>query len=299
MGILSTFLAALPATVEQGLIFSILAMGVMITYAVLDFPDLTVDGSFPLGGVVSVTLILRGWHPLTALAGATAAGALAGLCTGLIHVKMKVRDLFSGVIMMTALYAVNLRIAGDKPMVSIPRKAVTLFRNHEMAGWLPEMWSGLVIALMAALIVKLLIDWFFKTRYGCLLRAAGDNEQVVTQLARDKGGVKIAGLSIANALVALSGGIYCQQQRLFEPSLGTGMLVMGLASSIIGLTVFRRFEKINKSTGAIFGAVAYKLCMAAVIAMGLMPKDKNLVSAGLLLAILALGKRRGRAKKHA
>lgn len=299
MGILSTFLAALPATIEQGLIFSILAMGVMITYAVLDFPDLTVDGSFPLGGVVSVSLILRGAHPLLALLGAAAAGALAGLCTGLIHVKMKVRDLFSGVIMMTALYAVNLRIAGDKPMLNIPRKAVTLFRNHPAAEWLPEAWSGIVIALIAALMVKCLIDWFFKTRYGCLLRAAGDNEQVVTQLARDKGSVKIFGLSLANALVALSGGIYCQQQRLFEPSLGTGMLVMGLASAIIGLTVFKRFERVNKSTGAVFGAIVYKLCMAAVIAMGLLPKDKNLVSAGLLLCILALGKRSGRAKKRA
>lgn len=299
MNMLSTFLSSLPATIEQGLIFSILALGVMITYAVLDFPDLTVDGSFPLGGVVSVSLILRGWHPLAALAGAVLAGALAGLCTGLIHVKMKVRDLFSGVIMMTALYAVNLRIAGEKPMLSIPRKAVTLFRNNPVARLLPEGYSGIVIALIAALLLKFLIDWFFKTRYGCLLRAAGDNEQVVTQLARDKGSVKIVGLSLANALVALSGGIYCQQQRLFEPSLGTGMLVMGLAASIIGLTVFKHAEKVNKSTGAICGAILYKLCMAAVIAMGLSPKDKNLVSAGLLLCILALGKRKGRAKKHA
>lgn len=286
---LSDLLAILPGTLEQGLLYAVMALGIMLTYASLDIPDLTVDGSFPLGGAVSISLMARGMHPLPALLAATLAGALAGLCTGLIHVKLKVRALFSGIIMMTALYSVNLRITGGQALLSLPRQAVTLFRNNPGAELLPPALRVLVIAGLLVLLLKLGLDAFLKTRAGYLLRAAGDNETVVTQLGRDKGNVKLVGLVMANALVSLSGAVVCQQQRMFEISMGTGAVVMGLASVIIGINLFRRSERLRLSSKVILGSILYKLCVSLAISLGLAPMDMRLVTAALFLAILASG----------
>lgn len=296
---LSSFVATLPSTLEQGLIYAVLALGLMLTYAILDFPDLTVDGSFPLGGAVSTSLILSGWGPVPALLAATLLGALAGLCTGLIHVKLKVRALFSGIIMMTALYSINLRITGGLSLLSVPRGQTTLFRNNPLADFLPAELRVLVIVFAIVLLLKLLLDGFLSTRAGYLLRAAGDNETVVTSLARDKGNVKIAGLVLANALVALSGAILCQQQRMFEISMGTGAMVLGLASVIIGINLFRKLEIVKTTTAVIVGAIVYKLCVAFAISCGLSPMDMKLVTAALFLTILALGARPRKEKAHA
>ncbi len=295
---LSSFLATLPSTLEQGLIYAILALGVMLTYSILDFPDLTVDGSFPLGGAVSLTLLRAGAGPLPSLAGALLAGALAGLCTGLIHVKLGVRALFSGIIMMTALYSVNLRVTGGQALLTLPRGSATLFRANPVAEALPEGLRLLFIACLLVLLLKCLLDAFLNTRAGFLLRAAGDNESVVTGLARDKGNVKIVGLVLANALVALSGGVLCHAQRMFEVSMGTGAMVMGLASVIIGTNLFRRLEFVKGTTAAIAGAILYRLCVAAAISLGLAPMDMKLVTAALFLAILAFGGLR-KEKRHA
>ncbi len=294
------FLNALPSTLEQGLIYAILALGILITYTILDFPDLTVDGSFPLGGAVSSLLVVQGVSPVLALLTAALCGAAAGLCTGLIHVKLKVRDLFSGIIVMTALYSINLHITGGNPLVSIPRKAVTLFRNNPVADGLPSAVSTLILAAALALLVKLLLDFFLKTRAGFLLRAAGDNETVVTALAKDKGTVKIWGLMLANALAALSGGVLCQQQRMFEISMGTGAMVLGLASVIIGVNLFARAQHVKDTTAVIIGAMIYKMCVSLAIACGLGASDLKLITAVLFLLILSSGllKKKG-GKKHA
>ncbi len=294
------FLNALPSTLEQGLIYAILALGILITYTILDFPDLTVDGSFPLGGAVSSLLVVQGVSPVLALLTAALCGAAAGLCTGLIHVKFKVRDLFSGIIVMTALYSINLHITGGNPLVSIPRKAVTLFRNNPVADGLPSAVSTLILAAALALLVKLLLDFFLKTRAGFLLRAAGDNETVVTALAKDKGTVKIWGLMLANALAALSGGVLCQQQRMFEISMGTGAMVLGLASVIIGVNLFARAQHVKDTTAVIIGAMIYKMCVSLAIACGLGASDLKLITAVLFLLILSSGllKKKG-GKKHA
>jgi len=297
--LLSSFIATLPSTLEQGLIYAVLALGLMLTYAILDFPDLTVDGSFPLGGAVSTSLILSGWGPLPALLAATLLGAAAGLCTGLIHVKLKVRALFSGIIMMTALYSINLRITGGLSLLSVPRTQTTLFRNNALADFLPADLKVLIIVFTIVLLLKLLLDGFLATRAGYLLRAAGDNETVVTSLARDKGNVKIAGLILANALVALSGAILCQHQRMFEVSMGTGAMVLGLASVIIGINLFRKLEIVKTTTAVIAGAIVYKLCVAFAISCGLSPMDMKLVTAVLFLSILALGARPRKEKAHA
>ena len=300
MSILANFANALPSTLEQGLIYALLALGILITYSILDFPDLTVDGSFPLGGAISTVLVVNGMHPLLALLLAALSGAAAGLCTGLIHVKLRVRDLFSGIIMMTALYSVNLHIAGGSALVSIPRKAVTLFRNNTVADGLPAAASTLILAAAVVLIVKLLLDGFMKTRAGYLLRAVGDNETVVTALAKDKGTVKIVGLMIANALAALSGGVLCQQQRMFEISMGTGAMVLGLASVIIGMNLLGKLSFVKNTTAVIVGAVIYKMCVSLAIACGLGASDLKLITSALFLLILctSLIQKKG-AKKHA
>ena len=300
MSILANFANALPSTLEQGLIYALLALGILITYSILDFPDLTVDGSFPLGGAISTVLVVNGMHPLLALLLAALSGAAAGLCTGLIHVKLRVRDLFSGIIMMTALYSVNLHIAGGSALVSIPRKAVTLFRNNPVADGLPAAASTLILAAAVVLIVKLLLDGFMKTRAGYLLRAVGDSETVVTALAKDKGTVKIVGLMIANALAALSGGVLCQQQRMFEISMGTGAMVLGLASVIIGMNLLGKLSFVKNTTAVIVGAVIYKMCVSLASACGLGASDLKLITSALFLLILctSLIQKKG-AKKHA
>ena len=301
---LSNFLHALPSTLEQGFIYAVLALGILITYHILDFPDLTVDGSFPLGGVVSTTLLLQGVHPVFCLLAAALSGALSGLCTGLIHVKLKVRDLFSAIIMMTALYSINLRIAGGSALLSVPRNAVTLFRNNAFISLLPRFLAPhatLIIVAAIALLCKVLLDLFLKTRAGYLLRAVGDNEAVVTALAKDKGKVKIVGLMIANALAALSGAVLCQQQRLFEISMGTGAMVLGLASVIIGLNLFKRVSFVRATSAVIAGAVLYKMCVSIAISCGMNASDLKLITAILFLLILCTGliKKGKVVKKHA
>lgn len=300
MQILSSFAAALPSALEQGLLYAVMALGVMITYLVLDFPDLTVDGSFPLGAVVTARLILAGAGPLPAMLASALAGALAGLGTGLIHVKLKVRDLFSGIITMTALYSINLRLAGDSSLLPIPRGSVTLFRNNAAAALLPRSLSTLILALVIALAVKATLDLFFKTRAGFLLRAAGDNPQVVTALSRDKGHVKIMGLMIANALAALSGSLVAQEQRMFEISMGTGAVVLSLASVILGVNLLGRLERMSSTLKVIIGAVLYKISVTFAIACGMKPGDLRLITAALFLIILAARLLPGKGgKKHA
>lgn len=285
---------------EEGLIYAILALGVLITYRILDFPDLTVDSSFPLGAAVSAILTVNGMHPVLTLLMATLAGAAAGLVTGLIHVKCRVRDLLSGIITMTGLYSINLRIAGraNLPFFNMD----TLFDNA-LVDSLPAAlapWSKVLVVLVIVLVVKVLLDLFMNTKAGFLLRAEGDNPAVVATLASDGGLVKIEGLIIANALVALSGAVMAQKNRVFEISMGTGAIVFGLAAVIIGTNIFKNRQKVNSSTAAIVGSIIYKACVALALSMGLVPQDLKLVTAALFLIILVLGNvRRKKVKFHA
>lgn len=274
---------------EEGLIYAILSLGVLITYRVLDFPDLTVDSSFPLGAAVSAVLTLKGMSPVLTLFAAALAGALAGLVTGLIHVKGKVRDLLSGIITMTALYSINLRVAGKANLPFFTMD--TLFDNAFLRS-LPaalKPYSKVLVVLVIVLIVKVLLDWFMNTKAGFLLRAVGDNRSVVTTLACDDGIVKIEGLVISNALVALAGAVMAQKNRVFDITMGTGAMVFGLAAVIIGVNIFRNRQKVNSSTAAIVGSIIYKACVALALSLGLMPQDLKLITAALFLLILILG----------
>ena len=278
--------------IEQGLIYGILALGVYITYKILDFPDLTTDGSFPLGAAVTAALISRGVNPYMTLPIAFAAGALAGVCTGLIHVKGRVRDLLSGIIMMTALWTINLRIAGTSNVPLFSKE--TIFKNSFLEKLLPEAvqpYGTLIVIVILAAVTKLILDFYMKSKSGFLLRAVGDNEKLVTALARDQGNVKILGLAIANGLVALSGCIFCQEERVFEISMGTGAVVIGLASVIIGTSLFRNMTFMKATTAVVIGSVLYKAC-TAVAMKNFEPQDMKLITAALFLIVLLISMER-------
>ena len=286
---------------EEGLIYAIMALGLYITYKILDFPDLSVDGTFPMGAAVTAMLILKGVHPVLTLVLSFAAGLLAGCITGLIHVKLKVRDLLSGIIMMTALYSINLRIAGKANLPIFSKE--TIFENAFLESVVPEALDPYLVCIILFVIVllcKILLDLFLKTRAGYLLRAVGDNEVLVTSLAKDKGMVKILGLALANGFVALAGCVYCQQKGFFEVSTGTGTMVIGLASVIIGTKLLKRFHGVKATTAVIFGSIVYKACVSLAIALGMAASDLKLITAVLFLIILVASNRKERkVKAHA
>lgn len=272
---------------EQGFIYAIMGLGVYITYKILDFPDLSVDGTFPLGAAITAVLITMGVNPYVTLIISLIGGALAGVLTGIIHVKFKVRDLLSGIIMMTALYTINLRIAGGVANVPIFNYK-TIFDNDFINGIFPDSTSQfktVIVVFIILLIAKLLLDLYLKTKSGYLLRAVGDNEKIVTSLAKDSGITKIIGLALANGLVALAGSVMCQQQRFFEITMGTGTIVIGLASVIIGMNVFKT-NKLKATTAVVLGSVIYKACVAIAIECGLEASDLKLVTAVLFFVIL-------------
>ena len=279
-------MAILLGIFEEGLIYAIMALGVYITYKILDFPDLSVDGTFPLGAALTAGLIVKGVSPVWALPLSFFAGVLAGCVTGVIHVKCKVRDLFSGIIVMTALYSVNLRIAGMKANLPFLSQD-TIFDNEWTRNSLPASvrpYIVVIILAVIALICKFVLDWYLNTRSGYLLRAAGDR-------------VKIIGLAIANGFAALAGGVLAQKQAFFDISIGTGTMVFGLASVILGTQLFHRFGKLKATTVVIAGAILYKACVAFVISMRIVKAtDLKLITAAILLLILIISdsmKRKG------
>ena len=287
-------------TLTQGLIYALLSYGIYITYKILDFPDLTVDGSFPLGAAVTAVLLVKGFNPYLTLLVAMAVGALAGLATGIIHVRLKVRDLLAGIITMTALFSINLQIGGSN--LSVERGIDTIFTAQPtmlLFGSVSLMYRKLIVAFILALLFKLLLDAYLKTKSGMLLRAVGDNSALVTSLAKDNGRVKILGLALSNALVALSGAIVCQEQRSFSATMGTGQMVFGLATVIIGTTLFRKLDFVKGTTAVVIGSILYKACIQIAIVAGLPANLLKLVTAVLFLIILVLGGMKGKVTQSA
>ena len=288
------------STLTQGFIYAMLSYGIYITYKILDFPDLTVDGSFPLGAAVTALLLVKGVNQYLTLLAALAVGAAAGFVTGFIHVRLKVRDLLAGIITMTALFSVNLQIAGSN--LSVARSVDTIFTaapTMALFGSLTLIMRKLIVSLIIMLICKILLDLYFKTKSGFLLRAVGDNSALVTTLAKDMGRVKIIGLVISNALVALSGAVVCHEQRSFSAMMGTGQMVFGLAAVIIGTTLFRKMSFVKGTTAVIAGSVIYKACIQIAISFGLPANLLKLITAALFLVILVIGNfEKGTVKKN-
>jgi putative ABC transport system permease protein len=264
---------------EQGLIFGVMVLGVYITYKILDFPDLSVEGSFPLGASVAAVLIVRGASPFIASLTAIAAGAVAGAATGLLHVKLNISNLLSGILVMVGLYSINLRIMGK---ANIPLFSnVTVFSSK-----LPVV---LVIAIFV-LVVKVILDLFLKTKFGFILTATGDNPELVTSLGVDIGAAKIIGLMVSNSFVALSGALMAQYQRFADVGMGTGIVVTGLAAVIMGSALFKKAGFIKPTTTVVLGSVLYRAAIALALKLGLAATDLKLITAVIVVIALSLNK---------
>lgn len=270
-------------SIEQGLIFAIMVLGVYITYKILDFPDLTVDGSFPLGAAVVASGIVRGWNPMLALFIAGLAGALAGLFTGFIHVHFKIRNLLSGILTMTALYSINLRVMGRSNIHLFNHK--NLFDN--ISFFKDEVVDKIIVIIIILFTLKLLLDFLLKTEFGFVLRALGDNEKLVVALGVNEKNLKIIGLMISNALVAISGGVLAQHQGFSDITMGTGIIVAGLASIILGEGIFKRIKILNMTTIVLLGSIVYRLAISLALTVGFSQIDLKLITALIVIVILA------------
>lgn len=266
---------------EQGLIFSVGALGVYITYTILDFPDLSVDGTFALGAAITGAFIIKGMDPFISLAAAFIGGAIGGLATGILHVKLKITNLLSGILVMIGLYSINLRIMGK---ANLP-----MFNKENIFSSNISIVITLVLIVMA---VKLLMDILFKTKFGFILRATGDNDTLVTSLGVNKGTVKIAGLMISNGLVALSGAIMAQYQGFSDISMGTGFIVIALASIILGQSVFKKSTLLKGTTIVIIGAFLYKLSVGFAINLGVPPTDLKLITSLIVVITIIINNNR-------
>lgn len=262
---------------EQGLLFALVAMGVYITYKILDFPDLSVDGTFPLGASISAALLINGVNPWISILIATIGGAIAGSITGFLHVKRKISNLMSGILVMMGLYSVNLRIMG--------KSNIPLFNTNYI--FKSTAVNSIFIILAIVVVVKIILDLFLKTKAGFLLTAVGDNEQVVSSLGVNKNLVKVLGLAISNGLVALAGALTAQHQGFADVTMGTGIVVMGLAAVIIGVSILGKISFIKATTLSIFGAIIYKLVIAIALWMKLNPNDLKILTAVLVAVALA------------
>lgn len=279
----------LRAAAEQGLIYSLVALGLFLSYRTLDIADLTVDGSFALGAAVAAMLTLSG-HPVLGLAAGALAGALAGLVTALLQTKLRVAPILAGIITMTALYTVNLRVMGEQSQVSLLRRD-TVFSLA--AGLLPEtarVYAKLLVAGLTALAVALALALFLRTRLGLSIRATGDNRTMVRASSINPAFTTAVGLCVANGMVALSGGLLAQYQLFAEIKMGTGMVVIGLASLIIGevVTGSMRAGRVGRAVlAAVVGSIAYHVVMAAALSASASPSNLKLVSAVIVAAAIS------------
>ena len=264
-------------TLEQSFIFAIMVLGVYLSYKILDFPDMTVDGSFPLGGAVASAILIKGGNPILALVVATLCGAIAGLITGLIHVKLKVTNLLAGIIVMTGLYSVNLRVMGKS---NIPLFSVKHLFNGNMI--------PIVTLVILLILAKITIDYLLKTKFGFALKALGDNETLVISLGIDEKKLKIYGLMIANSFVALSGAILAQYQGFADVGMGTGTIITGLASIIIGEAIFKKRSFISMSMTVILGTIIYRTIIAMSLKLGMNASDLKLITSILVVGIIFL-----------
>ena len=276
----------LQATIEQSLIFAIMVLGVYISFRILNFPDMTVDGTFPLGAAISAKLLTLGVNPYLTLLVALVAGAVAGAVTGLIHVKLKVKDLLAGILVMTALYSVNLRVMG--------KSNIPLFEEDNIFN---TEYSIMITIVVLILISKFLLDYLLKTKFGFALKALGDNENLIVSLGLNEEKYKIYGLMIANAFVAFSGAVLAQYQSFADVGMGTGIIVIGLASIIIGDTLFGKRRKLAGTTIVIIGSILYRGVIAVTLSMGMDASDLKLITSVIVIVILWIQKQKDKRRK--
>ncbi|WP_270420007.1 MULTISPECIES: ABC transporter permease [Acidaminococcus] len=273
-------------TISQGLLWSLLALGVYITFRVLDIADLTVEGSFPLGASVAVTLLVKDVNPVTAILAAALAGGVAGVVTGLLHTKLRIPALLAGILTMIALYSVNLRIMG-KANISLLGKE-TAFTLVESNLGVAYSQAVLLVGLISCVLFSVLMYWFFGTEIGAAIRATGFNPQMIRAQGVDTNIMLLIGLFFSNALVAVAGSLVAQSNGFADVGMGVGTIVIGLASVIIGEVLFGTRSFKNSLISVILGSIVYRLVIAIVLQMGMPPNDLKLFTAVLVAIALSL-----------
>ncbi|WP_342470386.1 ABC transporter permease [Ureibacillus sp. FSL K6-3587] len=304
--------AAMFGSVEQGIIYAIMALGVYLTFRVLDFPDLTVDGSFVTGAATAATMIVLGYHPILATLAAIVVGFIAGCITGLLHTKGNINPLLAGIIMMIGLYSVNLRIMGlsNENATSLPNvpllNSETIFTqflkfweplgidstlNNLLSGLgvstLPKTWGILFIMIILTAALKLVVDWFLKTEVGLAIRATGDNKRMIRSFSANTDHLIILGVGLSNALVALAGALIAQYSKYSDATMGIGMITVGLASVIIGEAIFGTKSIMRTTFAVVIGAIIYRIVLALALRIQFLDaSDMKLITA--IIVILAL-----------
>lgn len=280
-------LLAIIGAISQGVLWGLMTLGVYITFKILDFPDMTVDGSFALGGAVSAILVVKGVNPWIAILPAMCAGMVAGAITGFLHTKVKIPGILAGILTMLALYSINMRIQG--------RANIPLLGERTIVSTLGEIIKvstnnlALIIGLIVSVGIVAILYWFFGTELGSSIRATGNNEYMVRALGVNTDKMKIIGLMLSNALVALSGAFVSQSQGFADVGMGQGAIVIGLASIIIGEVIFgNRFNFAYKLASIIGGSIIYRIIIAVVLQLGMESTDLKLLTAVLVVIALAI-----------
>ena len=286
-------IVAFSGALELGFLYGLVALGVYLSFRVLDFPDLTVDGSFPLGAAVVAALIIKGVPPLIATGIAAGAGAIAGLCTATLNVKFKILNLLASILTMIALYSINLRIMGrpNLPLLNQP----TLFQpiNNFIQSWpepIPTFGNTILLATIA-LITKLIFDWFLQSEIGLAMRATGTNPAMARSQGISTSAMILLGMAIANGLAAFAGALFAQLNGGADVGMGIGTIIFGLAAVIGGETIFSRLSIVQATIGAIVGSILYRIVIAIALqadVLGIQSQDLNLVTAVLVTIALVL-----------
>src|SRR5690606_33276856 len=303
---------AMFGSVKQGIIYAIMALGVYLTFRVLDFPDLTVDGSFVTGAGTAAMMIVLGYNPLLATLVATVAGFIAGCMTGILHTKGKINPLLAGILMMIALYSINLRIMGLSSDTGVTRPNIPLLNSETVFSkfgsfWenlgidtaitnvlksmglasVPTTWGVLILMVVVTAIIKLVVDWFLKTEIGLAIRATGDNKRMIRSFSANTDSLVILGLGISNGMVALAGALLAQYTKFADVGLGIGMIGVGLASVIIGEAIFGTKSIVRVTFAVIAGAIIYRMIYALALRVKWLDSgDMKLITA--VIVILAL-----------
>ena len=300
---------AIFGSIESGIIYAIMALGVYLSFRILDFPDLTVDGSFVTGAAVTAVLIVNGVNPFLATIVALLAGFLAGCITGLLHTKGKINALLAGILMMIALYSINLRIMGKSNVPLLNQETAltkltdfwkslgiddgmnSLLTNVGLQNYLPKTWAIVVFMLIVTFAIKFITDWFLRTEIGLALRAVGDNKKMISSFSANTDTLTIVGLGISNGLVAFSGALIAQYNSFSDVGMGIGMIVIGLASVIIGEALFGTKTIARTTLAVIGGAIIYRIVLAIAFKFKFLETgDMKLITATIVILALTVPK---------
>lgn len=277
---------AFTGSLELGMIYGVLALGVFLSFRTLNTPDLTVDGSVVTGAAASAIICSQGGNPFFGLALSFCFGCMAGATTAVLNTKLKIQALLAGILVMLGLYSINLRIMGNRPNIPLT-KSNTIYKMAKEV--FPQEASALIVGVIMLAIIITLFYFFLRTRLGFALRATGDNDEMVRAYAVDSDGMRILGTSLSNGFVGLAGGLLAQYQSFADATMGTGMVVIGLASVILGEAVFGTKSLLRRLIAVVLGAISYRLVIAVALDLGMPASDLKLVSAVIVVVALALG----------